>query len=122
MICAPFRRWSSAMKKRKRRARDGEKPRRRQPPSEVEVEALRFKLSLQVTPSYETYSEDGLAFDDEMLERLAAIQRGWDDTTMWLRSIGISNDERSKKAISLIKRLEDEACYRIPIVRVFRID
>ncbi len=97
-------------------------PPRRQPPTDVELDAKRH--AVVHGPSHDPPDDaQSLAFDDFTADQCAIIQRGWDETTEWLRSLGITRAPYDEPLPTFLSNLRKDAAHRIPpLARIYKVD
>jgi hypothetical protein len=89
--------------------------------TDVEMRARRWAV---LYPSMlDQLPEESLALAEEIRDEVAIIQRGWDETTEWLRSLGVTSVPRDSSLTPFLERLRRHASHRFPpFIRVFPVD
>jgi hypothetical protein len=104
----------------RRRSRQRRSPPHRKEPSDVELAARRRAA---IYPSMlDALPDEALTLAEEILDRVAVIQRRWDPTTEWLRSIGVTYVPHGPSRKQFIDRLRQYAAVYPRLVCVFPID
>ena len=76
-----------------------------------------------IDPDDSSSDRDVLAFDECMAETVAIIQRDWDETTHFLRSLGITSTPNDVTAKAYVGKLQRELSHNIPqYARIFAVD
>jgi hypothetical protein len=98
-----------------------ENPPHRRPETAVERDARLYRLGHGLPTDLP--GETGPAFDEYVAEKVALIQRDWDETTMILRSLGITHTPRGISTKALLAQLRNAATDRLlRFARIFQVD
>ena len=96
-------------------------PKRRRPPTDVEVAAKHYKLAHGTM--LDRLPEEHLALAEEVAEKASLLQRNWSDATEWMRRHGITKVPQGLSVEKYVEQLQQlEAVRLLRHIRILPID